>query len=311
MNVRTSEWRVASGPGSKQGRMDRLENCVTAIRSDLVMEACRIVMKRYGVPRRTLREPAWILSDEEHTVRHTHLLQCGGATSEDFILYEPGIRMREAQGAHYALTVLHVYVHEYVHMISGELEKKPKKTVRVHGASFVGHITVSGYHVRLILEMPEEFEMREGYISAHTAFNEGVTESFAREVVAEYLRIAPSYVSVTEEDIARHRNLMSADSEVVFYPTHVRMVSMMVDELTQALGTHRNAWKKIYCGYFQGTDMFRNKSWRKLLKECELTAIMEHASGCRGDKVHEIIKMLHNEMRKVAIIHLKASDLVS
>ena len=293
---RVSTWQIRK-PEVKTDEIARIERSLDLIDDALVMKAVRIVLRRYGI-RKKLKPPVCSVSTEALKARGgTHYI-CGSATRDEFKIYEPGVRQREERGANYLLTLLHVYLHEYVHMLEGEHRSKHKR-ITIGGVRLHGVKVVSGYRVRVELKLPKEFGFDEGLLVLNDTLNEAVTETLAREAVAEYLQLDPRYGGVSDVAVDIHRNLMESDSDLVFYPTAVRFLSMLCQELQQAFDSERDMRSFLYKGYFKGTDVLRSSRWMEILERCELVGIMQSCSGQNPNTAEKLIAMIHSKLRNL------------
>ncbi len=300
---RTGVWRAVRDE-EKSEAVKRIERSLDLIDDNLAINSVFTVLRRYGIRLKSFRAPKCSVTKEAYTPRGSKFLICGSASRDEFKIHEPGVHQREERGANYLLTLLHVYFHEYTHMLEGEYQTKQKE-LSVGGMRFMGSKRVSGYMTRVVFNLPKEFEFREGTLVTNSMLNEAVTESFARECVAEYLRLDPDFGGVGEVAISIHRELMESDSDLVFYPEPVQFLTMLSQELKQALGSERDVKRLLYGGYFKGTDVLRSRKWKRILKQCDLYGIMQACAGELPAHAYKLIAQLHSEMRKIETVHLK------
>lgn len=253
-------------------------------------QAVRNTLEKYGTESEnflSLGLPSYKVSAQLLRSRsRPHKVTAGsaGITEHAITLYAPGLACRRSRGWSFNLSVLEVMCHETAHRLSGHRYFRGEYSDE--DASYEGVRYVSGYTEALLIN---------GTSTAHsnTMFNEGVTQTFALELMREYLRLGP-YMRVTKDDILQHFARIAASKTGAYYPEAVDFIAAIAEHLSESHGSLDSGYRLLMRGYFRAESLFRHQMWKTVLEESGLISFVRKARLVESDELPPITKLIRD-----------------
>lgn len=250
----------------------RTQRVIENIDPEAMRTAFADVLSRYGwsdpLP------PFAICTVEDLAIRdsRTGKLRSGAAGEEGCVLFPPGLRARMRQEHNFRLLALHVFIHEQMHVLSGERLLR-KGILKGNGLKISFEQRVIGLGLCTSSRGREILAVQTGL--GYFYLNEAVTEMLARSVTQRYLELRPMRLwkrvgPKVQEHLVR-RQLAS-----VYYVEALNFYRKLVDHLAKVTGrTPNSIWVWLVHAYMCGTDLTASEGWLSLLKSAGLSNLAQ------------------------------------
>ena len=265
--------------------LDLVARCAREVNTERLFAAIVRVQRKYRIEEsrmNTIGLPGFKVTAKRVLTPPRMRPLCGTATGDHlFWLYSPGFAYRRARGFSVKLSVLEAYIHEALHEISGSL-RLPGLYKDAGGESDMTRI-ISGVYEMIDIG-------GQAFTLGNQMLNEGITQSFALEVMSAYLDMG-GFMDVTDAEVRAHFQKIALDQRGTFYPLATDLVSGLAWRIGKVLGSSEAGYGKLYRSYFRGTAVQEDISWMSLFNECGIHDIMQNVRTAEYDwlPVHEAL----------------------
>lgn len=271
-----------------------LGEIASAVKPALFGVAFETVRNRFGLNVKTPAVAEYRTSSERLFTQRTRRMVCGAVLEDNmFVLYAPGIAARASTGGDFRLIALNAFLHESTHLVPTE-QSRLVRTTYLHGLPVRLFSNLRGMLTTLEFQFPETCGHPRMFNHIGYCFDEGMTESFAREWMWAYLELDPAFCDVTEALREEHRKHLAAGSRVSFYARPVAIMDTIAAILAEQIEDNQNVWSVLYQSLCDSTDLTTDRFFVEKFRVSGIEQTIRKLSGAIHD---DAMESLHMQLR--------------